>query len=220
MDRGGHDVQVLSGPFFGEETHEALLFLGATMALVLFLAGCGPATSLFPLFAKGETEFDERLLGDWRMQEGASFTHGDKSERMVFLKSADSTEYEVTLFDFDNKGVNLAMTAIIVRLGTFFFIDFGTPDIDKRKFKEIPFPTIESHLFGRIYVQKDSVRLELLNDEWVREQGKAGTLSLPTLETADELVISASTEELRKFALEHTEDTKAFSEHYSLRRTK
>jgi hypothetical protein len=206
--------------FLEKKLMKRYYFSVATMALVLFLAGCGPATSLFPLFAKGETEFDERLLGDWRMQEGASFTHGDKSERMVFRKSRDGKKYELTLFDFNNKGVNLAMTANIVRLGTFFFIDFGTPDIDKLKFKEIPFPTIESHLFGRIYVEKDSVRLELLNDEWVREQGKAGTLSLPTVETADELVISASTEELRKFALEHAEDTKAFSEHYSLSRTK
>jgi len=192
----------------------------ATIAAVLLLAGCGPVSSLFPLFGKGEAEFDERLLGDWRMQEGASFTHGAKSERMAFRKSADGAEYEVTLYDFDEKGVNLALTAHIVRLRNFTFIDFGTPSLDKRKFREIPFPIIESHFFGRIYVEKSSVRFELLNDEWVREQRKAGELSLPTVQTADELVLSAPTEELRKFALEHAEDGKAFSERYSLSRTK
>jgi hypothetical protein len=59
------------------------------------------------------------------MQNDASFTHGAKSERMVFRKIADSEEYEVTLFDFDEKGVNLALTAHIVRLGNFLFIDWN-----------------------------------------------------------------------------------------------
>jgi hypothetical protein len=192
----------------------------AAIALGLLLAGCGPASSLFPLFVKGDAELDERLLGDWRMQDGASFTHGTKSERIVFRKSADGGEYEVTLFDFDEKGVNLALTAHIVRLGNFTFIDFGTPSLDKRKFREVPFTTIESHFFGRIYLEKCSVRFEFLNDEWLKEQEKAGGLSLPTVQTADGLVISAPTEELRKFALEHAEDRKAFSERYSLSRTK
>jgi hypothetical protein len=196
------------------------VFSVAIIALVLLLTGCGPASSLFPLFVKGDAEFDERLLGDWRMQNDASFTHGAKSERMVFRKIADSEEYEVTLFDFDEKGVNLALTAHIVRLGNFLFIDFGTPNLDKRKFREVPFPTIESHLFGRLYLEKSGARFELLNDEWVKEQVKAGMLSLPTVQTADGPVISAPTEELRKFALEHAEDTKAFSEHYSLSRSK
>jgi len=196
------------------------VFSGATIALVLLLAGCGPASTLFPLFVRGDAEFDERLLGDWRMQNDASFTHGAKSERMVFRKSADSKEYEVTLFDFDEKGVNLALTAHIVRLGNFTFIDFGTPNLDERKFREVPFPLIQSHFFGRIYLEKSSARFELLNDEWVKEQAKAGMLSLPTVQTAYGLVISAPREELRKFALEHAEDTRAFSDHYSLSRTK
>jgi hypothetical protein len=192
----------------------------ATFALVLLLAGCGPASSLFPLFITGDKEFDERLLGEWRMQAEASFKHGEKSGRMVFRKSADGTEYEVTLFDSDEKGMNLALTARLVRLGNFSFIDFGTADADKRKFREIPFPAIESHSFGRINLEKGSVRFDFLSDDWVKEQGKAGKVALATVQTPNGLVISATTEELRKFALEHAEDTEAFSEPYSLSRTK
>ncbi len=54
----------------------------AAIALVLVLAGCGPADSLFPLFVGGEKEFDERLLGEWRIQGGASFKHGEESARI------------------------------------------------------------------------------------------------------------------------------------------
>jgi len=175
---------------------------------------------LFPLFLKSDKEFDERLLGEWRMQAAAPFKHGEKSGRMVFRKSADSTEYEVTLFDSDEKGTNLALTARMVRLGNFHFIDFGTADADKRKFREIPFPSIESHSFGRIHLEKGSVRFDFLGDDWVKDQRKAGKLALATVQIPNGLVISASTEELRKFALEHAEDKEAFSEPYSLSRTK
>jgi hypothetical protein len=192
----------------------------ASIALVLVLAGCGPASSLFPLFIKGDSEFDERLLGEWRMRAEASYKHGEKSQRMVFQKSADGTEYEVTLFDSNKKGMNLALTARMVRLGNFSFIDFGTADADKRKFKEIPFPAIESHSFGRIHLEKGSAHFDFLNDDWVKEQAKAGKLKLATVQTPNGLVISATTEELRKFALEHAEDTEAFSEPYSLSRKK
>jgi hypothetical protein len=195
-------------------------FLVVTIALVLFMAGCGPAGSLFFLFVKSDTEFDTRLLGEWRMQDGASFQHGKKSGRIVFRKGTNVGEYDVTLIDFDEKGMNLAMTANVGRLGTFSFIDFGTPDSGRRKLKEIPFPTIGCHFFGRIHLEKDGARLDLLSDEWLKEQSKAGTLLLSSVQAEDGLVISAPTEELRKFALEHAEDAKAFSELYSLSRTK
>ena len=96
-------------------------------------------------------------------------------------EAKDGGEYEVTLFDFDEKGMNLALTAHLVRLGTFSFIDFGTPDSDKRKLKEIPFPTIESHFLGRIHVEKNSVRLDLLSDEWVKEIGIGGAVTCSPL---------------------------------------
>ena len=190
------------------------------ISLVLLLAGCGPASSLFPLFNKNDKEFDERLLGEWRIQGQAVFKPGAESGRMVFQRSGDSAEYEVTLFDFDEKGMNVVCTGRLTRLGSILFIDFGSPDTDKHKFAEVPFPMIESHIFGRIHLEKNSVRIDFLSDEWVKKQGKAGKLPLASVQTRDGLVISASTEELRKFAVEHAEDTDAFSDPYSLSRTK
>ncbi len=191
-----------------------------TFALVLLLAGCGPASSLFPLFITGDKEFDERLLGEWRIQGDSTFKPGVESGRIVFRKSAEGTDYEVTIFDFDGKGMNVALTGRMVRLGNFSFIDFGTADADKREFSEIPFPALESHFFGRIHMEKGGVRIDFLNEDWVKEKAKAGKLTLATVQTPNGLVISATTEELRKFALEHADDTDAFSEPYSLSRTK
>jgi hypothetical protein len=62
--------------------------------------------------------------------------------------------------------------------------------------------------------------MDLLSDEWVKQQHKASKPLLDFVQTADGPTISASTEELRKFALEHAEDKEAFSEPYSLSRTR
>lgn len=55
-------------------------FFLAAIVLVLVLAGCGPADTLFPLFVKGEKEFDKRLLGEWRFQGEDSFKHGENRD--------------------------------------------------------------------------------------------------------------------------------------------
>ncbi len=190
------------------------------VGLVSVLSGCAPATSFFALFNDKDKDFDARLVCEWRIQPGAAFKAEEESKRIVFRRSEDGAEYEVTLFDFDSKGMNLNCTGRLIRLGNRLFIDFGTPDTDKRKFTEIPFPAIESHIFGPIQIDKTSIRIDFLNDDWVKKQSETGKLSLPTVETRDGLVISASTEELRKFAQDHAEEADAFSEPYSLVRAK
>jgi len=188
--------------------------------LASVLSGCAPASSFFALFNDKDKEFDARLVGEWRIQSGAAFKAEEESARIVFRRSEDGSDYEVTLFDFDSKGMNLDCTGRLIRLGNRLFIDFGTPDTDKRKFTEFPFPIIESHIFGPIQIDKTSIRIDFLNDDWVKKQSETGKLSLPTVKTRDGLVISASTEELRKFAQDHVEDADAFSEPYSLVRAK
>ena len=55
------------------------------------------------------------------------------------------------------------------------------------------------------------MRLDLPDNDWVDKQIKVGKLGLAHLNTLNGQVIVAPTEELRKFALEHVNDEKAFS---------
>jgi len=197
-----------------------IVTLVAAAVVAFLLAGCAPENSLFPLFTTRDKNIDERLLGEWRIQSGAKFKPGEESARIVFGRSQEGASYDVTLFDFDKKGMNLASNAHLCSLGSFLFIDFGSPDPDKRKFAEILFPAIETHIFGRIHLEKEAVRIDFLDDEWVAKQGSAGKLSLAFARTPDGPVISAATEDLRKFALEHAADDESFSQTYSLSRTK
>jgi hypothetical protein len=47
------------------------------------------------------------------------------------------------------------------------------------------------------------MRIDFLNDKWVSDQAKAGKLALVTVKTPNLVILAASTEELRKLALEH-----------------
>ena len=55
------------------------------------------------------------------------------------------------------------------------------------------------------------MRLDLLDNDGVDKQIKVGKLGLAHLDTLNGQVLVAPTEELRKFALEHVNDEKAFS---------
>jgi len=64
------------------------------------------------------------------------------------------------------------------------------------------------------------MRIDFLNDKWVSDQAKAGKLALVTVKTPNLVILAASTEELRKFALEHADDKGAFSENFAFQRKK
>jgi hypothetical protein len=196
----------------------ALAFALAVAAASL-LAGCAPEDSLFPLFTAEDKSIDERLLGEWYAQGGPEFKHGEESGRVVFQRGEDGASYNVTIFA-SNGDPNLACSAHLIRLGSFLFIDLTGADPDKRKLAEIPFPAIESHVFGRLRLEKATAHVDFMDDEWVAKQVKAGKFSLAFIQTPHGPVLSASTEELRKFALEHAEDQESFSDLYAMSRTK
>ena len=64
------------------------------------------------------------------------------------------------------------------------------------------------------------MHIDFLNDKWVSDQTKAGKLTLASVTTSDGIALSANTEDLRKFALEHAEDQDAFSEVFAFQRKK
>lgn len=203
---------------------KSALFLGAIL-VSLILASCGPENSLFPLFTKEDQVFDEQLLGEWRLR--GDEKAGPEDSRLIFRRGKEKATYEVlwTGPEQETQG-GFVLFAHLVRLGNSLFIDFGTPDPEKMadsgkaKFGEYPFPIIECHMFGRIVIDKKSAQIDLLADIWVENQAHAGELALATVKTPDGTVIAATTEELRKFALEHAEDTEAFSNKEYLYRSK
>ena len=59
---------------------------------------------------------------------------------------------------------------------------------------------------GRVWLEKDQLEIHLLKDDWVNAQIKEGSFSLSHLGENGDLILTGSTDELRKFMQEHAED--------------
>jgi hypothetical protein len=57
-----------------------------------------------------------------------------------------------------------------------------------------------------VHLEKDKMHINFLNHKRVSGQAKAGKLTLASLTTANLVALSANTQGLRKFVLEHAED--------------
>jgi len=187
--------------------------------ICVLLAGCEPQVSLFPLFSSTDDVFENQLLGEWNVQSGSEIKPDEKSGLAIFQRGTDTESYDVTV-DLDENGEKLISAWRLVRLEGYLFVDLGSPDLEPRKNATIPYPTIQGHVFGRVHLEKDKMHIDFLNDKWVSDQVKAGKLTLASVTTSNGIALSANTQDLRKFVLEHAEDQDAFSEAFAFQRKK
>lgn len=194
----------------------------ATLALALLLNGCAPIDSIFPLYKDEDAVFDDHLVGTWQpvISEG---NDSDKDARWIFSRSEGSQFYDFKWSAVGAKGGFIAK-ARLVHLGNNVFIDF---EGDSQKLDDapnsgnvVPYPMITTHMIGRIWLEKDTLLIHFLSDDWVKKQVKAGTFSLAHLDVNGGQILTAQTEDLRKFMQAHADDKEAMSEEFKFTRAK
>jgi hypothetical protein len=186
------------------------------LSLAIFLNGCGPIASFFPLYKAGDKAFETGLIGTWKLEKPDPSNPDDKNARWTFAQSEAENFYDFKWGRVGAKGGWLAK-ARLVRIGSNLFADFegdtGSKDWDSKD-AVMPFPVISVHMMGRVWLGKDTLEIHFLKDDWVNERIKAGSFPLSHLGASGDLLLSASTDELRKFMQEHAEDEDALSENY------
>ncbi|HKN75575.1 MAG TPA: hypothetical protein VJW94_10395 [Candidatus Acidoferrum sp.] len=192
----------------------------ATLVLAVLLNGCAPIDSIFPLYKSDDAVFDDRLLGSWQR---VSTNSDDKDQRWIFTKSGQERFYDFKWGAVGMKGA-FAAEARLVQLGDNLFIDFegddGAVATADQTDSIVPFPIISTHMLGRVWLDKDTLQIHFLSDDWVKEQVKAGALSLAHLDTNRGQILTAQTEDLRKFMQAHADDDKALSEEFKFTRVR
>jgi len=192
------------------------------LALVLLLNGCAPINSIFPLYVPEDTAYDTRLIGDWQpvVTDPES---SDKNARWIFTKSSKDKFYDFKWGAVGMKGAFVAK-ARLVKLGDSLFIDFegddGAVDSADKTESIVPFPIISTHMVSRVWLDHETLQVRFLSDDWVKKQVKAGTFSLAHLDADGGMILTAGTEDLRKFMQAHAEDKDALSENFELKRIK
>ena len=196
--------------------------LAVILSLAILLNGCGPIACFFSLYKAEDKAFETGLLGTWKLEKPDPSNPDDKNTRWTFAKSDAENFYDFKWGAVGSKGGWLAK-ARLVRMGSNLFADFeGDTDNKVWDSKDtlMPFPVVSVHMMGRVWLGKDGLEIHFLKDDWVKERIKAGSLPLSRLGENGDLILTASTDELRKFMQEHAEDEDALSENYKFVREK
>jgi hypothetical protein len=192
------------------------------LSLVILLNGCGPIASFFSLYEADDKAFETGLLGTWKLEKPDPSNPNDRNTRWTFAKSEDENFYDFKGGAVGAKEGFLAKTRL-VRIASSLFADFegdtGNKVMDSKD-TMMPFPVMSVHVMGGVWLGKDSLEIHFLKDDWVKEQIKAGSFPLSQLGENGDLILTASTDELRKFMQEHAEDEDALSGNYKFVREK
>ncbi len=174
------------------------------LGLALLLGACAPVPSLHSLFTDDEVFFDEALLGNW-----AAFEDGDRDTqvRWSFEKSGENS-YALTRADEKNKPTRYK--AHLVRLGTLLFFD-AEPDPSSEDSCQDYLYLMPTHVFGRIWVEGDIVRLAMLDDERLKKSLDKNKAEIAHDEVEETIVLTAATKDLQNLAPNHAQDEEAFS---------
>lgn len=174
-------------------------FLAACLAVVSL--GC-PTRSLFPLFAEKDLASIPAIIGTWGDAKGEAFT----------FQSAGDNGYDVVSRDKD--GVTALYKVQLRKLGKSWFLDSypGGKGNDHH--------LIRAHIISRIWVDGDSLRVASLESDWLRQMIDSGKLTIAHVKLNNDIILTASTEELQSLVLRYADDEQAFPKSPALARMK
>ncbi|MDI6766334.1 MAG: hypothetical protein QME52_05870 [Bacteroidota bacterium] len=179
-----------------------------TFILVLLLSGC--VRSLYPLFTDADLIFEVKLVGTWVEKDGKNtWTFEKAGEREYTL-----LHYEAEYDDKMGKKVPGDTSKFIAQLGRldkYLFLDIypGKPDT-KVKNGFYNFHLLSVHTISRVWLDGDLLKLSMLDNDWLERMIDNNAFKIAHARLSDQIILTASTEELQQLVLRYAENTKAF----------
>lgn len=164
-----------------------IISLVVALAAVALMTGCGPTLSVHPLYTEKDLASDLALEGKW--------ADAENEEVWTIRKSGNGFEgTSPSTSDPGKVGIH------VVRLGELRFLDITSKDTSSL---DIP-----GHLFVKIWMVGEELRLQALDSDWLKQ--KVRETGLPHLELEDEqMILTAPTPELQKFIARYANDPKS-----------
>jgi hypothetical protein len=158
-------------------------------AITLLALGC-PARSIFPLFHEKDLMANKDLVGTWIGEGEITIEQsGGKSYRGTFVEAA---------------GGSASYTLQLGKVGKYWFLD-STPDVEPKEDHRL-----NIHMIWKLKLEGDALYISPLEGDRLKELIDAGTLKIPHAKLGNEILLTASPEELQKLVLRLADDEKAF----------
>jgi hypothetical protein len=162
--------------------------LSIALAAVALMSGCGPTLALHPVYTDKDLVSDLPLEGQWK--------ESDDQEVWTVRKFGNGFEAFA-----EGSGDPEKVVLHMLRLGEFRFLDITS--------KDTPSLAIPAHMIARVWTEKEELRIQVLDSEWLRQ--KIRDTGAPHVEVEDEQVIlTAPTPELQKFVALYSAEPKAY----------
>jgi hypothetical protein len=141
--------------------------------------------------------FEPALLGVW----------AGKDETTLVFEQSDAQSYTLI---YTEKGESARFAAHLMRLGDYLFLDFY-PELPETKNRFYLAHLLPVHTFGRVALAGEELRISMADAGWFQEHL---TIRHEEFKKGNEreVVITAQTQRLQSFVLEHAENPKAFGD--------
>ncbi len=182
---------------------------------LLVMSGCW-ALSVHPLYTEKDLVADPMLVGQWYApEEQDQLWIFEQAGEQAYRLTIVGDEIETQLKDAVKKKTRLSVTidpekdaifdAHLVKLGKYTFLDFYPEEPDNAN-ELLMSHLIPAHSFARVSIEENILALSFFNPEWLKKGLADGTLAIKHEEGEDVLILTAGTEELQKFILEHVDE--------------
>jgi hypothetical protein len=172
----------------------------------LLLLGCIP--SYHPLFTPADVAFDPDLVGTW--------TNEEEDETLQFT-AAEEKSYRLVYTD--EQGKTGTFEAHLTKIDGHLFLDIfpKAADLPQNAFFKIHL--VPAHSFLLIHeISPQQLELSAVNARWLGEYLEEHPDALKHETRKQHLMLTASTEQLRKFFAQHATTPKAFGDPSTLKR--
>ena len=172
--------------------------LATLLMVAVLLSGCD-VVSIYPLYDDLTLSFVPELLGSWKAGDDETwiFTSGKKNMyRLVVVRELQAQDAEKTAIE------ETKFEAAVVRLAGRLFLDLMSDDHGSTG--------APAHIFARIELRDDVLRIGWLNDSWMKEKLKTDTYISSVAASHGKTVITAPTRDLQSFFRAYAWEDEAF----------
>jgi hypothetical protein len=181
----------------------------------LLMYSCAPVMSLHKWYADEDVVTEPGLVGNWYSVDDKGAV--DTSGTLTFAQDIEHG-YTLTTIDKTHPGVRENFAVYAFKLGEQLLLDDSYAGIYSNG-DELATGTIPAHMVGRLSIEPNNIRIDFLDDDWVRDTLKANPSAIRNERVDENVYLTAPEAELRRFLLDALKSEKAFAVTIKLVRT-
>lgn len=194
-----------------------------TILLILVIAGvvfsCIP--SLYPLYRDKDLLLNEKLIGRFGEPDDDDYWDFQHLDTQIEREMIDGWRefksgytYQLTVME---DGVAEEFATHLLTLGDDTYLDFFPVNYTIEP-GMLDMSLAPSHIFARVEISDEHLILHFFDTEWLEDLIEENRIKISHVELEDRYLLTAKTEELRKFILKFANDSTTFMEPDTLSR--